>query len=81
MPILEVSRGFGVSVALALCPASLARGSLAADKAALLATCCFTKAEHSDAFLSPPAPKGSQIMGTAFLYAVQLGICAAVLQL
>lgn len=51
-PVLEASRGFGVSVALARCPTRLARGSLAADKAALMATCCSKKAEHSDAFLS-----------------------------
>lgn len=49
------ARVLGVSV-LACCPASLARGSLAVDKAALMATCCSTKAEHSDACL-PPCPE------------------------
>lgn len=39
---------------LAGCPAELARGSLAANKAALMAACCYTKAERSDSFAPCP---------------------------
>lgn len=66
-------RGGGV---LAGCPAELARGWLAANKAALMETCCCTKAEHSGSFLSvwggffffPLFPPRA-----AFLYAAWLG--------
>lgn len=44
-------RGQRGGVGLAGCPAELPRGSLAANKAALMETRCCAKAEHSDPFV------------------------------
>lgn len=59
----------------------LASGSLAVNKAALMETCCGTKADHSHSLLFFPPLKGSGIISTAFPYVARLGICSAVLQL